>query len=308
MATQPVSPNVTFSTSPSGAKSLASKLAEIMGEIDHVEKRGRNTAQNYSFVRAADVANAVRKKMAEQGIIMLRQIVDKRCYETLTSNGKVQQAIDLHVRYTFRDGTTGETLTQDGYGSGVDSGDKASYKAQTGALKYALRDAFLIPDESDPEAFEDSDPPPQQRGTTTTAAPSMPSAVNTKPSVEVSKPSETKPAAAPAQQQAAAAPPQQPASSESGQKKAEAPATFVARARKYSREILVAGGMQSEKGLGISAKLNKFFIATIGKKDVASFSDAEWENALGVLDAANVGPDGPKKVVTLIEDKIKAAA
>lgn len=301
MATQPVNGSITLSTHPNVAKSLAAKLAEIMGEIEFVEKRGRNTAQGYSFVRAADVANAVRKKMAEKNIIMLRQIVDKRCYETMTSNGKVQQAIDLHVRYTFRDGATGETLTQDGYGSGVDSGDKASYKAQTGALKYALRDAFLIPDESDPEAFEDSDPPPQQRGTTTTSAPSMPSAVNTKPSTEVSKPSETKHAAAPA-------PPQQPASSENGQKKAEAPATFVARARKYSREILVAGGMQSEKGLGISAKLNKFFIATIGKKDVGSFTDADWELALSALDVANVGSDGPKKVVALIEDKIKAAA
>ena len=40
---------------------------------------------------------------------------------------------------------------------GCDNNDKAAYKAQTGALKYALKNAFLIPDEADPEADESVD-------------------------------------------------------------------------------------------------------------------------------------------------------
>jgi hypothetical protein len=43
------------------------------------------------------------------------------------------------------------------YGTGTDKGDKAVYKAMTGALKYGLRHAFLIPDESDPEADTSTD-------------------------------------------------------------------------------------------------------------------------------------------------------
>src|SRR5207244_7798356 len=38
------------------------------------------------------------------------------------------------------------------YGTGTDKGEKSVFKAMTGALKYGLRNAFLIPDESDPEA------------------------------------------------------------------------------------------------------------------------------------------------------------
>ena len=130
---------------------LAAKLAEVMATIDHVEKRGRNEFQNYDYVKAADIARAVRTELAKRGVIMLQSIVDKRFYEVPAREG-VMQATDLHIQFTFYDGETGEKLTTDGYGSGTDKGDKASYKAQTGALKYALRHAFLIPDESDPEA------------------------------------------------------------------------------------------------------------------------------------------------------------
>ena len=40
----------------------------------------------------------------------------------------------------------------------MDSGDKAIYKAMTGALKYALRMNFLIPDELDPENDNHEEP------------------------------------------------------------------------------------------------------------------------------------------------------
>ena len=130
-------------------KSLVAKLAEVMAEIDHVEKRGLNTFQNYKYVRAADIARAVRDGLAKRGVILLPKIINVRTYEIPAREGTMQ-AVDLHVRYTFYDGE--QTLETDGYGTGTDKGDKAGYKAQTGALKYALRNAFLIPDESDPEA------------------------------------------------------------------------------------------------------------------------------------------------------------
>lgn len=135
---------------PEGNKSLVAKLAEVMSEIDHVEKRGRNEFQKYNYVRAADVARAVRDGLAKRGVIMLPKIINIRTYEVPAREGSMQ-AVDLHVRYTFFDGE--QTLETDGYGTGTDKGDKAGYKAQTGALKYALRNAFLIPDEAaDPEA------------------------------------------------------------------------------------------------------------------------------------------------------------
>ena len=43
------------------------------------------------------------------------------------------------------------TLDFQSIGTGADSGDKAPYKATTGAIKYALLTAFLIPTGDDPE-------------------------------------------------------------------------------------------------------------------------------------------------------------
>lgn len=136
---------------------LAAKLSKIMAAVDHVEKRGKNSAQGYSYVKAADVARAVRTGLIEHEIAVTVKILDKRFY-TVPKRDGVMQATDLHVAYTFHDSKTGETLTAEGFGSGADSGDKASAKAQTAAMKYLLRTTFLIPDESDPEADEETEP------------------------------------------------------------------------------------------------------------------------------------------------------
>lgn len=137
-------------------RSLISKLAGIMKEIDHVEKRGRNTFQNYNYVKAGDLAHLVRDKLAKRHIIMLSDVVDVRSYEIPAKEG-VMQATDLRINYTFYDGESGETVSCHGYGSGADKGDKAAYKAHTGALKYILRNTFLVPDESDPGSDPESD-------------------------------------------------------------------------------------------------------------------------------------------------------
>ena len=60
--------------------------------------------------------------------------------------------VDVRATITFRSPLTGEAvITASGLGSGMDAGDKAIFKAQTGAIKYALRNAFLVPDDTDPE-------------------------------------------------------------------------------------------------------------------------------------------------------------
>jgi hypothetical protein len=60
--------------------------------------------------------------------------------------------LTLRFTWTLTDGETGETLSFQSIGTGADSGDKAAYKAATGALKYALLTGFLIPTGDDPES------------------------------------------------------------------------------------------------------------------------------------------------------------
>ena len=55
------------------------------------------------------------------------------------------------MAYTFADVDSGEEIIAKVAGQGLDPGDKAPYKAMTGALKYALLQSFLLATGDDPE-------------------------------------------------------------------------------------------------------------------------------------------------------------
>jgi hypothetical protein len=136
---------------------IAAKLVAAMGEIDAVTKEGRNELQKYKYVRAADVANEVRKVLVKHKIAFTystgvheRWVVDRIDRNTGSVIGQMNYS-NLEVHFTFTDAESGDSITLNGIGCGQDTGEKAVYKAMTGALKYALRMNFIIPDESDPE-------------------------------------------------------------------------------------------------------------------------------------------------------------
>jgi len=135
--------------------SLATKVAMVMQAVEYVNKGGTNSAQGYKFVQATDVAKVVRHELGKLNVAMIPIAIDV-ISEGHTPSGK--QAL-LTLRYTWQltDGDNGETLTFQSIGTGADSGDKAAYKAATGALKYALLTAFLIPTGDDPEADAKTD-------------------------------------------------------------------------------------------------------------------------------------------------------
>lgn len=134
------------------SKTLLQKLVAIMSAVDHVEKAGRNQMQNYNYVKATDVARAVRNACIEQGVFIATSAKTVRTWEGTTNKGGVMNYCTVEMQFTFHDADTGDRLGPFfAEGSGSDTGDKATFKAQTGAIKYALRNAFLIPDETDPE-------------------------------------------------------------------------------------------------------------------------------------------------------------
>lgn len=134
-------------------QNLLQKLASAVAEIHNVEKSGRNEFHKYNYVKAADVAWAVRKALSSRNIFLVSDCVEIRNYEIPAKEG-VMQAVEVKMQFSFFDGDAPDTapIVLHTYGTGTDKGDKAIYKAMTGALKYGLRNAFMIPDESDPEA------------------------------------------------------------------------------------------------------------------------------------------------------------
>lgn len=133
-------------------KTLAAKLCAILGEFAPVEKGGKNTAQNYKYVKEADVSDSARKLLAKHGVFCLPSVEDITEREYQTKNGATMNLVRVKVRYTFINADNpAELMAVIHFGDGSDSGDKALYKALTGCHKYMLMRTFCIGSEDDPE-------------------------------------------------------------------------------------------------------------------------------------------------------------
>ena len=130
---------------------LRQKLAEVRRRIGYVQKRGFNERNNYSYVTAADLAGAVGDILAELGVVIIPRLESITYEPNPSGRSEVSRAAQVIMAYTFTDVDTGDEITTKVAGQGLDSGDKAPYKAMTGALKYALLQSFLLATGDDPE-------------------------------------------------------------------------------------------------------------------------------------------------------------
>ncbi len=132
-------------------KKLAAKLAEVMAEVKYIQKRGKNAFHGYKYATEADVADKVREALSARNIILVPDVVSQETRQITTKKGNTEFIDTLKIRFTFYDGDSDQTISFHMIGSGQDAGDKAAYKAITGAEKYALMKTFLIPTGDDPE-------------------------------------------------------------------------------------------------------------------------------------------------------------
>jgi hypothetical protein len=131
--------------------SLRQKLAVVRRRISYVQKRGHNERKNYNYVTAADIAGAVGDILAELGVVVVPRLESISHEPARTSRSEVEHVARVVMAYTFMDVDTAEEITVKVAGEGLDAGDKAPYKAMTGALKYALLQSFLLATGDDPE-------------------------------------------------------------------------------------------------------------------------------------------------------------
>jgi hypothetical protein len=139
--------------------SLVKKLAKIMAETRWVEKKGRNSFFNYDYARETDILDAVRSKLAENGVFVFTSVeaMDLRETGKRTRDGSPVNMVTVRTKHVFRDAETGEAAEVFGTGCGEDAGDKAVYKAITGAMKYFISKNFLLSTGDDPEKDSDAE-------------------------------------------------------------------------------------------------------------------------------------------------------
>ena len=135
-------------------------MNNVMKEIGSVGKSQTNSAQNFKFRGIDQFINALNPALIKNSVFMTPRTVryDQELREVTRSNGKtgVDKHVTLLVEYDFyaEDGskvTVGPIAAE-----GLDSGDKATNKALSAALKYALIQTFSVPTIDMAEADADS--------------------------------------------------------------------------------------------------------------------------------------------------------
>jgi len=132
---------------------LAAKIARILGKLGRVAKSGRNTFHNYDYATESDIADALRQHLSAEGVAIFPTVIDSKV-ETVQDRNKSATMATVTLELTFIDGESGDLMTTRWIGQGIDQGDKAYYKAYTGAFKYGLMKTFMVSTGDEPEQDE----------------------------------------------------------------------------------------------------------------------------------------------------------
>lgn len=133
------------------------KIALVMGQVGAVTKSKKNAAQGYQFRGIDDVMAHVQLVMADAGVICIPRVVEREREVMVTKSGGSMVSVRLLVAHDFM-AADGSHVICTTLGEAMDSGDKASNKAMSAALKYALTEVFMIPTYEVSRDTEDDSP------------------------------------------------------------------------------------------------------------------------------------------------------
>lgn len=123
-------------------------LRKALKEKGVLKKGGTNTYDKYSYFSEAQYKELFTELFSNAGLELSFNEVE---YSTFTGSEKQANGRMPKLNFILTDIDTGfyeeTTIT----GEGIDKGDKAGYKAYTGALKYYLANTFMVATGDDPE-------------------------------------------------------------------------------------------------------------------------------------------------------------
>jgi hypothetical protein len=129
------------------------KLLDAQRAVEEVVKTGQNTEHGYHYATAADVVKAGAKAINDAGLIVTTSFDNHTVNEIKSAKGNNGLLATVTCTLTISDPETGDCVKAWTIGTGTDyPGDKAIYKAMTGATKYAFAAALNIAFADDPEA------------------------------------------------------------------------------------------------------------------------------------------------------------
>lgn len=128
-------------------------ILAVMTEVQAVAKKDRNTAQGFNFRGIDAVVNKVGPALRNAGGFILPSIVDAQHSVAQTAKGSPINVVHLTVQFGIY-GLDGDPIVGSVSAEAFDSGDKATAKAMSVALRTFLLQVLALPtDEPDPDTF-----------------------------------------------------------------------------------------------------------------------------------------------------------
>ena len=123
-------------------------LRKVLKEKGVLKKGAKNSFDNYTYFSEAQYKELFTELFADCGLELKFNEIS---YETFTGSEKQSNGRMPRLEFELMDIDTGFGETTVITGEGIDKGDKAGYKAYTGALKYFLANTFMVATGDDPE-------------------------------------------------------------------------------------------------------------------------------------------------------------
>lgn len=134
----------------SEGKLIYRAIPAIIAEVGPVGKNSKNQQQGYNYRSADDISDALHDSFAKHGVFVTCKIESCERGERPSKSGGSLQVASVKAVYTFH-ASDGSSISTEAVGDGMDSGDKAVFKALTGAFKYVLLPTFMLMGHEDAE-------------------------------------------------------------------------------------------------------------------------------------------------------------
>lgn len=131
----------------------AEVVLAVMNEVQGLAKKDRNQAQGFSFRGIDAVMNVVGPALRKAGGFVVPAVQSVRHESLTTAKGSQMNAAYVEVEFSVY-GDSGEPISGLVAAEAFDSGDKATAKAMSVAMRTFLLQLLCLPtDEPDPDSF-----------------------------------------------------------------------------------------------------------------------------------------------------------
>jgi len=143
-------------------------IGSIMAAIEPIAKNKKNTSQGYKFRGVDDVYAVLNPMLIANKVFIKPDCIEHQLIQFESKSGGALFRAIVTMKYTLTSWEDGSFIELLMVGEGMDSGDKATPKAQSIAYKYMAFQLFCIPvdsgDDVENQSHEVSHQQPQSHG------------------------------------------------------------------------------------------------------------------------------------------------